>query len=145
MFRVAPEKTRKLAVKTVCLEHGKADPNPKIPYKIVPLDQFTTNADVRVLCESLGHNQVSQNAAQAVAWHLMDGLSWQELAAKNRVESKYTGNQSWFSVAELQTAQAIANRVAQVARDRATSEDSDSSSGSSSTASEGSESYQSKG
>ena len=140
MFRVAPEKTMKFEVKTVCLEHGKADPNPRVPYKIVPLDQFTTKADVRVLCESLGYNQVSQNAAQAVAWHLMDGLSWQELAAKNRVESKYTGNQPWFSAIEMQTAQMVANRVAQVARDRSKSKDSQSDSLGSSATYEDSES-----
>ncbi|KAA1259362.1 hypothetical protein LF1_18940 [Rubripirellula obstinata] len=128
MMRVAPEKTMKFAVKTVCLEHGKKDPNPKMPYKIVPIEEFTDKADVRVLCESLGYNQVSQNAAQAVAWHLMDGMSWQKLAAKNRVESKYTGNVAWFSPAEMRTAQMVASRVIQVARERAEADSSSSSS-----------------
>ncbi len=128
VFRVGPEKTMKFAVQTVCLEHGKKDPNPKMPYKIVPIEEFTTNAEVRVLCESLGYHQVSQNAAQAVAWHLMDGLSWQKLAAKNRVESKYTGITPWFSPAELRTAQMITSRVVQVARERAESDSSSSSS-----------------
>ena len=148
MMRVAPEKMMKFSVKTVCLEHGKPDPNPKMPYKIIPIDQFTSKTDVHVLCESLGYNQVGQNTAQAVAWHLMDGLSWQKLAAKNRVESKYTGNESWFSLAELRAAQMVTSRVAQVAEERAksdSSESSSSSSESSSAASEGSESYQSKG
>jgi hypothetical protein len=141
MMRVPPAKMMKFSVNTVCLEHGKQDPNPKMAYKIVPIEQFTSKLDVRVLCESLGYNQVSQNSAQAVAWHLMDGLSWQELAAKNRVESKYTGNQAWFSPAEMRTAQMVANRVAQVARERAEAESSSSSS--SSAASESSESYES--
>lgn len=123
MMRVGPEKVMKLSVKTICLEHGKPDPNPKMPYKIVPLEQFTDKTDIRVLCESLGYNQVSQNTAQAVAWNLMDGLSWQALAAKNRVESKYTGNQPWFTPNELRAAQLIASRVAKVAEDRASASD----------------------
>ena len=32
---VAPEQVSKLKVTTVCLEHGKPDPNPKMAYKIV--------------------------------------------------------------------------------------------------------------
>ena len=103
-LRVAPERQRKVAVQTVCLEHGKPDPQPKMEYKIVPLDTVTKNASVHLLCKGLGNKQLSQNVAQAVAWHLMDDMSWEELAAKNKVESKYTGNVSWFSQAELKQA-----------------------------------------
>ncbi len=34
----------------------------------------------------LANNEISQPAAQAAAWHVTDGLSWQELLVKNRVE-----------------------------------------------------------
>lgn len=124
-MRLAPEKMRKVAVETVCLEHGKPDPNPRMAYKMVPLEQFTQDATVRVLCESLGNNQVTQNAAQAAAWHLMDGLSWQELAVKNRVESKYTGNVRWFSNIELRTAQAIVSEASRIAKLREKSSESE--------------------
>ena len=117
-MRVPPERMRKLTVTTVCLEHGKQDPNPKIPYKMVPLEEFTDNPRVKVLCEALGYGQVTQNTAQAAAWHMMDGLTWQELAAKNRVESKYTGNVRWFSPIELQTAMAVVNTASKIAEDR---------------------------
>ncbi len=117
-MRVPPERMMKVAVQTVCLEHGKPDPNPRMAYKMVPLDQFTNDPSVRVLCESLGYGQVTQNTAQAAAWHIMDNLSWQELAEKNRVESKYTGNIRWFSQIELRTAQAIVSEVARIAESR---------------------------
>ena len=120
-MRVAPEKMRKLAVRTVCLEHGKPDPNPKMAYKIVPIEQFTKKADVRVLCEALGYGQVTQNTAQAAAWHMMDGLTWGQLAAKNRVESKYLGNIRWFSQFELRTAMAVAKEADRLAKVRAKS------------------------
>ena len=121
-MRVPPARMKKLAVTTVCLEHGKPDPNPKMAYKMVPLEQFTDNPQVHVLCEALGYGQVTQNTAQAAAWHMMDGLSWQELAAKNRVESKYTGNIRWFSPIELRTAMAVVREATRIAEARGSSE-----------------------
>ena len=114
--RIAPEKMQKLTVTMVCLEHGKKDPNPRMAYKMVPIEQFTDKADVRVLCEALGYGQVTQNTAQAAAWHMMDGLSWNQLAAKNRVESKYLGNIRWFSPFEIHTAMAVAKEADRLAK-----------------------------
>ena len=125
MMRVAPERMRKLAVTTVCLEHGKPDPNPKMAYKMVPLEQFSNDPKIRVLCEALGYGQVTQNTAQAAAWNIMDNLSWQELASKNRVESKYIGNIRWFSPIELQTAVAVVQECNRIAEERQPSESSD--------------------
>jgi hypothetical protein len=61
----------------------------------------------------LGHGKVPQNTAQAAAWHFTDGLSWEELANKNRVESKYTGNVRFFHPAELQQAFFWTNQLQQ--------------------------------
>ncbi|MEM9644562.1 MAG: hypothetical protein AAF989_06180 [Planctomycetota bacterium] len=110
-FRVAPNKTSKIAVKTVCLEHGKPDPRPKMEYKIAPLTTFSSDPALHRVCEALGTGQVSTNVAQAAAWNLTDGLSWNELAQINRRESKYTGTQKFFSTKELHTAQAFVNTV----------------------------------
>ena len=117
-MRVPPSRMKKMTVTTVCLEHGKPDPNPKVPYKIIPLDQFTKDENVRVVCEALGNGMVTQNTAQAAAWHLMDKMSWQELAAKNRIESKYTGNVRWFSNIELRTAAAVVQEAKRIATER---------------------------
>ena len=123
MMRVAPERMRKMQVTTVCLEHGKPDPNPKMAYKIVPLEQFTKDANVRVLCEALGNGLVTQNTAQAAAWHMMDKMSWSELAAKNRVESKYLGTIRWFSPFELKTAVAVVSECKRLADERKPSDE----------------------
>lgn len=122
MMRVPAERLKKFSVNTVCLEHGKQDPNPKMAYKIVPIDQFTKDPNVKVLCEALGYGQVTQNTAQAAAWHLMDGLTWQQLAAKNRVESKYTGTVKWFSPIELRAAITVVSEVERIAKSRSESE-----------------------
>jgi hypothetical protein len=87
-------------------------------YKIVPLDVVTKDDRVHVLCEALGNRQVAQNTAQAAAWNLMDNLSWEKLALKNRVESKYTGNVRWFSPIEIRSAMAVVSEATRLAEIR---------------------------
>ncbi len=122
MFNVAPEKVGKIKVPTVCLEHGKTDPNPRIPYEIRPIESFTKDQRVAEVCRMLGRNEVTQNAAQAAAWHLTDGLSWEQLAAKDRVRLSNGYTEKYFSPQEL----AVAMRVAQEATKRAEDKNPDS-------------------
>ncbi len=82
MFNVPPEKVAKAEVPIVCLEHGKRDPQPKMQYEIKPVDQFTEKPGVAELLTMLGNGAVNQRAAQAAAWHLNNGMSWQQLASK---------------------------------------------------------------
>ena len=100
-MRIAPEKTRKLTATTVCLEHGKPDPRPRIAYRMIPIEEFTDNTKVIELCRQLGQGSVMQKTAQAVAWNLANGLSWEKLASINRMESRYFGNIKFFQPAEL--------------------------------------------
>ena len=119
-MRVPAERMKKIAFTTVCLEHGKPDPNPKMGYKIVPLEQFSKDENVKVVCEALGNGLLTQNTAQAATWHLTDKLSWEELAKKNRSESKYTGIIRWFSPIELRTAHAAVAEAKRIAESRGT-------------------------
>ena len=125
-MRIAPQRQQKVAVTTVCLEHGRPDPTPKMAYKIVPLNVVTKDDRVHVLCEALGNGQVAQNTAQAAAWNLMDKLSWEKLATKNRVESKYTGNVRWFSPIEIRQAIAVVQEATRISDERNSSESSQS-------------------
>ena len=111
MMRVPGNKELKIKVVTVCLEHGKPDPNPKMAYKMIPAEQFTQDARVLGVCKMLGYGLMTQNTAQAAAWHLTDNLSWEQLAAKNRVESKYTGNVPFFAPFELRQASHVVAEV----------------------------------
>ncbi len=111
MFRVDADKPRKMPVATLCLEHGKLDPTPRMTYKVVPLDVVNANPQVGELCKLLGQGKVSQNSAQAAAWHLANGLSWQELMNKPRVVSKYTGVEMFFSQFEVQRAMRLVAQV----------------------------------
>ncbi|MCC9657807.1 hypothetical protein [Rhodopirellula halodulae] len=114
-MRVAPGRTSKMALNTVCLEHGKPEPNAKMQYAIVPLEKVSKDPAVAALCEALGNGAVAQNTAQAATWHLTDDMSWEELAAKNRKESKYTGNIPYFTAFEIRAAANVVGEVKRVA------------------------------
>ena len=82
VFNVAPEKAGKIKVVTVCLEHGKEDPNPRIAYDLKPIESFTEDQEVIEVVKMLGRGEVDQHSAQAAAWHLACGMSFEALAAK---------------------------------------------------------------
>ena len=52
MFNVPPEKVGQLRVATVCLEHGKGEPNEHIPYEIKPLEKVVNRPAVVELCRA---------------------------------------------------------------------------------------------
>jgi hypothetical protein len=114
-MNVAAEKVAKTRVETVCLEHGKPDPNPHIEYELRPIDVLATKPEVVELCAMLGRGEMPQNAAQAAAWHLNNDLSWDELAAKDRVRLSTGYFEKFFNQGELQ----LAFRATQVCAERA--------------------------
>jgi hypothetical protein len=117
-MNIAPEKVAQLtAVPTVCLDYGKGEPRAAIPYAIKPIDDYTTQAGVREICEMLGKGQISQRVAQACAWHLNNGLSWEKLASKElRFADGMT--QSYFTSQEVRAAKQAAATAVQTAKQR---------------------------
>ena len=113
-FNVPAEKTRKLNVPLVCLEHGKREPRPAIPYQIKPLEEFSSDPVMNELLTAFGKGNVNQRAAQAAAWHLADAMSWQDLANKH-IERLAGPDEPYFTAEELRAATelvAIARRSA---------------------------------
>jgi hypothetical protein len=111
-FNVAPEKVGKVKVTAVCLEHGKDDPNPRIPYELRPIESFAKDQKVIELVKMLGRGEIDQHSAQAAAWHLANGMSWNELAAKIGRKHLNGATEPYFTAAQLQKAMAI-TRVAE--------------------------------
>lgn len=111
LMRIPPGKTRKLKATTVCLEHGKPEPNPRIEYRIIRIDQLTDDQRVAQLCAQLALGEIKQKAAQAAAWHLANGLSWTRLAGINRMQSRYLGNVKMFNKRDLKDAEAFVASV----------------------------------
>jgi hypothetical protein len=104
MFRLTPAQSRKLSVPCVCLEYGKPDPTPRMQYQIVPLDHLCAKPEVKELCVQLANGKVEQPTAQAAAWHLANGLSWEALQKLKQHESPLTGNIPRFTPRQLKTA-----------------------------------------
>ncbi|MGA2622092.1 MAG: hypothetical protein ABSF26_31250 [Thermoguttaceae bacterium] len=129
-FCIPPEKIESLKVPTVCLEHGKAEPRPTTPYMIEPLESFTQTPGVSEVCQMLGQGKISQRVAQAVAWHLNNNMSWDQLAAK---QVRHVGGAvtPYFNLAEIRTAMQASNVALQTAQERKPSSTSPGSAGSS--------------
>ena len=103
-FRLEPDMPRKMTVATMCLNHGKADPNPKMKYQVVRLAEVNDSLVIEGFCRGLASGKVSQNVAQAAAWHVANGLTWDELEQKPKVVSEYTGIELFFSKSEIEAA-----------------------------------------
>jgi hypothetical protein len=111
---VPPEKIAQIKVPVVCLEHGKPDPRPAIPYEIKPLEEFSTTPGLREVLHALGSGQVSQRVAQAAAWHLQNGMSFQELASK-QLRFANGARCAYFSPAEIRAAMQLVAKAKQQA------------------------------
>ncbi len=107
IMRIAPGKAHKLKAKTVCLEHGKPDPKPRIAYRMIPLEKFTTDPILTQVCQQLGTGQIPQNVAQAIVWHHGNSVPWTQLADLDRVQSLYRGNIKFFSPEDLDAAKSF--------------------------------------
>lgn len=113
-FNIAPEQIGKLRVPLVCLEHGKAEPRPAIPFEIVPLDEFSTDTRLHHLIKLFAAGNIDQRAAQAATWHITDEMSWQTLAEK---EYRRAGGirYPYFTNAQLRTARALVSEAVRLA------------------------------
>lgn len=102
-LNLRPEKFASRKTSFVCLEHGKPNPRSDMKYEVKPIETITTDARVVALVAGASDGRMSHAAAQAAAWHMQNGMSWKELAAKRR-EHLGGGSDPYFSAAQLQQA-----------------------------------------
>jgi hypothetical protein len=107
MMNVAPEKVAQFKVATVCLEHGKKPPRSSVAYEIKPIESFTSSGEIKSLLTAFGKGRLNQKATQAAAWHLANGMSWDELASKTVEEFGDPQPRPWFTPEELRTGMQI--------------------------------------
>lgn len=106
-FIVHPGKQRVFRFATVCLEHGKPEPSPRMPYKLVTLESFSQDPRLPVVMAALAGGQVSQKAAQAAAWHIANGLSWERLAAEMIDHAGGDPDEPFFAARDLAAGRAL--------------------------------------
>ena len=107
VFNIPPGRTGKVSVKTVCLEEGKPDPKSRIEYRIQPLDQLNSDPKIAEMCRMLANDEITQPVAQAAAWNVANGLSWQELLVKNRIERMDGSFERYFHPMHIRYAQQV--------------------------------------
>ncbi|HUG92754.1 MAG TPA: hypothetical protein VML55_18075 [Planctomycetaceae bacterium] len=81
-FSIPPGKTVQVPLATVCLDHGRPNPSPKMTYVLRRLEDHTNDVVLRELIRGYDPEADDRLAVQAAAWHRSSGLSWKELAAK---------------------------------------------------------------
>jgi hypothetical protein len=118
MFSVPPDTTLRVPYQSVCLEHGKADPDPTIHYQVIPVSQYTQDPQLAALLSLVGTQKIDHAVAQAAAWHLANKMSWDELAAKRSTEIGFEAY-AYFTPEALFKAQGLAAEAGGLARERA--------------------------
>ena len=116
-FSVPPERVGEIEVTTVCLEHGKKEPRTQVAYEIRPLDSFTKKPEVHELMKMMTSGEFSQRAAQAAAWHMMDGMTWEQLANK-RIEHADGTSEPYFQREEVLTAMQVTQTAVNTVKQR---------------------------
>lgn len=97
LLALAPKKSRRITATTVGLEFGKAVPNARVDYVLVRPESKVDDARLMELFRQLGSNQVHPFIGQAVAWHLTDDMSWNDLShggTNSRTISNYLTSSS---------------------------------------------------
>jgi hypothetical protein len=112
---VMPGKMRTIRVPTVCLQHGRPEPSPRVAYRLVALESQSKDPKLAVVLEALGRGEIPQKVAQAAAWHLANGLTWERLAAEKIDHAGGDPDEPVFAAWELQAA----FRVVEVATQQA--------------------------
>jgi len=111
-FNVGADKVGKFQLVTVCLDHGMKDPNPRVPYELVPIESYAKDPAVTEVLKLMVKGKLDQHSAQAACWHLQNGLSWEELATKIGAKHLNGTVEAYFTPAHLERA-LVATRAAQ--------------------------------
>ena len=119
---VAPEKTVREKIRTVCLEHGKKDPHGGQEYALVPIETVSENKTTRALVEMLGDSDVDQQALQAAVWNQENEISIDELARKVYQPAGNVTPRPWFSQKQLETSISLIQKAKIRAEELATEE-----------------------
>src|SRR4029453_10533406 len=104
MFAIGPDKVTKIKFVAVCLDHGLKDPSPRVEYKLVPIEEYAKEPAVTEVIKLMVAGKLDQHSAQAAAWHLQNGLAWEELAQKVGVKHLDGSIEAYFAPVHLQRA-----------------------------------------
>lgn len=82
-FSVPADKVVKVAYRSVCLEHGKPEPNSRMTYRIGKVEEISDDPVLEETLKMVASGQLDPQAGQAATWHITNKMSWEQLAAKS--------------------------------------------------------------
>ncbi len=82
-FSVPADKVVRVTYRSVCLEHGKAEPTSRMTYRIAKVEEFSSDPILTEILSMVSDGKLDPQAGQAATWHLTDKMSWEQLAAKS--------------------------------------------------------------
>lgn len=115
-FSIPPEKVVSVPMHSVCLEHGKPEPSPKMKYTLVSVEDYTSNKQLQETIRMVAAGRLNKQSAQAAAWHLSNNMSWGQLA--NKTVNHIQGRTPYFSRQALAQAQQIVSTASGRVRER---------------------------
>lgn len=115
-FSIPAGKRVSLPLTSVCLEHGKPEPGQTSDYALLPVDRYSTDPVLSELLPLVASGRASAEAAQAAAWHVSNGMSWDELKAKQRIRLG-SGSSPYFTEAQLEEAKRMVEYAARTAKE----------------------------
>jgi hypothetical protein len=116
-FSIPPEKTVQLKMRTVCLNQGAPDPNAGMKYELRRLEAEVTNPALQELLERYTV-RVDPDAMQAAAWHLSNGLSWNQLSNLAGNDLIRAAGGRMFDAQTVKQAQSLVEQAEAAAKDR---------------------------
>lgn len=116
-FSIPPLETVRIPFASVCLEHGKHSPTPRNTYRVVAVETYSDKPELRVLCAAVGSGQVDRAAAQAAAWNIASGMSWEQLQRK-MFDRAAEADSPYFTVPQLIAAKGIVSASVRQSQER---------------------------
>lgn len=117
-FNIAPKKTVRENLKTVCLEHGKKEPNNRTKFDVRPISEVVEKPEIAILCNQVGTGCLNQAAGQAAVWHMNSEMSWQQLATKTTTPQQGSPFvKPYFNPQQLMVAQNAVGQVVQYVKE----------------------------
>jgi hypothetical protein len=114
-FSIPPEKTVQIGLNSVCLNYGRREPHAGMKYQLVKAESAYTDPALVQLLEDYSP-RMNRDAQQAAAWHLANGLSWDQIA--RLTDRKVPGNPTpLFTAQQLQGARGLVEQAKKAAAD----------------------------
>ena len=82
-FSVPTDKIVRVAYRSVCLEHGKPTPSPRMTYRLGKVEEFSDDPVLTETLKIVASGEHDAQAGQAAAWHVANKMSWKQLREKS--------------------------------------------------------------